>query len=377
MESEQSIAREDRDGSGTAIGFMAMSPVLFAFWYNESQLGPTVMNSGFAEKRNTTTGKPSEPRAHHFVPQCWLAGFTESDEKEGRLWVTDLGRAKQWPTNPANAGHSRDFYRLSDPRLDPLVVENTFSKIETEIAPLLKAIDQELRQPTKDELEVLVWFIAIQWVRVPAFRPRVIMIEESVFRSQLLRDLETPETWAAALKRSRIPTDSPGTEYEAVREFIHSKQYSLEAENEWYVQQAFRAANIIAPMLMDRHWRISFSKTGNYIGSDCPVAMDGPKGEMVGFKSAEIVTYPISRHALLYGTRVPVNPPLVSLMSIAHWNTFAMLTAESQVYSHKPDFCWLDEFGKYQTNWNLFAKEKIEKTFENADRRFDLIARIR
>lgn len=320
---------------------------------------------------------PSEPRAHHFVPQCWLAGFTETGQKEGKLWVTDLGRAKQWPTNPANAGHSRDFYGLSDPRLDPLVVENTFSKIETEIAPLLKAIDQELHSPTEDELEVLIWFIAIQWVRVPSFRPKVLMIEESVFRSQLVRDLESPETWAAALNRSHIPADSPGAELEAVREFVHSKQYTLKAENEWYVQQAFQAANRIAPILMDRNWGISFSKSGNYIASDSPVALDGPPGGMIGFKNAEVVTYPISRHALLYGTKVRVKPPLVTLKSIAHWNSFAMLTAEAQVYSHRPDFCWLDEVGKYQTNWNLFAKEKFAKTFDNPDHRFDLIARTR
>jgi hypothetical protein len=328
-------------------------------------------------KRKTSTSKPSEPRAHHFVPQCWLAGFTESGEKKGNLWVSDLRRAKQWPTKPANAGHSRDFYRLSDPRLDPLVVETTFSKIETDIAPLLRTIDQELRKPTKDELEILVWFIAIQWVRVPSFRPKVLTIEDSVFRTQLLRDLETPETWAAALNRSHIPADSPGADYAATREFVQSKQYTLKAENEWYVKQAFQTANRIAPLLMDRNWDIIFSKSGNYIASDSPVALDGPPGEMIGFKNAEIVTYPISRHALLYGTKVPVKAPLVSLKSIARWNTFAMLTAEAQVYSHRSDFCWLDELGKYQTNWISFKKEKFAKTFDNPDHRFDLIARTR
>jgi hypothetical protein len=40
--------------------------------------------------------KGPEPRAHHFVPQCWLAGFTETGERNGRLWVTDLKKRKQW-----------------------------------------------------------------------------------------------------------------------------------------------------------------------------------------------------------------------------------------------------------------------------------------
>jgi hypothetical protein len=48
--------------------------------------------------------KHAEPRANHFVPQCWLAGFTETGQKDGRLWVTDLKRRKQWQTSPPKPG---------------------------------------------------------------------------------------------------------------------------------------------------------------------------------------------------------------------------------------------------------------------------------
>src|ERR1700722_2699196 len=104
-----------------------------------------------------------EPRAHHFVPQCWLAGFTETGQKDGRLWVTDLNRRKQWASNPPNAGHRRDFYRISDPRLDPVAVEKALSGIEDLSAPLLRRLDVERRGPTAEELEPLLLFMAIQW----------------------------------------------------------------------------------------------------------------------------------------------------------------------------------------------------------------------
>jgi hypothetical protein len=45
-----------------------------------------------------------EPRRHHYVPRCWLAGFTDTGENDARLWVTDLRRRKQWNTSPGNAG---------------------------------------------------------------------------------------------------------------------------------------------------------------------------------------------------------------------------------------------------------------------------------
>jgi hypothetical protein len=306
------------------------------------------------------TSKASEPRAHHFVPQCWLAGFTDTGQKDGQIWVTDLARKKQWRTSPANAGHHRDFYRISDPKLDPVVVEKTLSRIENAVAPLLKTLGQGQREPTEDELEVLVWFMAIQWVRVPAFRPTLLAIADSLHRSQLSIALKSRESWAAALKDAGIPADSPGADYDAMREFERSGQYSLTAEPEWYLQRGFAAVPAITRSLMARRWAMSFSKSGSFIGSDSPVALDGPKDGKVGFKNAEIVTYSVSRYVLLYGTKVAVMTPFVSRKYIAHTNTFAMLTAEAQVYSHTSDFCWLDETHRYQTDWRLFSKEKFQ-----------------
>jgi hypothetical protein len=50
---------------------------------------------------------------------------------------------------------------------------------------------------------------------------------------------------------------------------------------------------------------------------------------------------------------------LVSRKLIAQFNTFAMLHADEQVYSHRPDFEWLDESRICQRDWRRFDKEKI------------------
>jgi hypothetical protein len=112
-------------------------------------------------------GTAPEARAHHFVPQCWLAGFTDTGKKDGRLWATDFKRRKQWPSTPPNIGHRRDFYRVSDPKTDPLIVEKIFSKIEDGIAPILKAMDEGRRGPTREELEALLFFIAFSGAEYP------------------------------------------------------------------------------------------------------------------------------------------------------------------------------------------------------------------
>ena len=69
----------------------------------------------------------SEPRKHHFVPSCWLSGFTDTADKNGTLWVTDLKKKKQWGSSPAKTGYIRDFYRSPNMQPDPTIAEKHLS----------------------------------------------------------------------------------------------------------------------------------------------------------------------------------------------------------------------------------------------------------
>jgi Protein of unknown function (DUF4238) len=217
------------------------------------------------------------PRAHHFVPQCWLSGFTESGQKDGRLWVTDLKLKKQWPSSPANSGHRRDFYRISSDKADSVEAEQLFSKIEDTAGPLLKALDRELRGPRKQELDDLLYFIAIQWVRTPAFRPTILFIADSYYRSRIEQALRTRESWTELLKEAGISSSEPGADYERMHDFIRSGEYSLSAETEWYLMRGLEGVETIFACLKERLWGTTISRKGDFIASDTPVAMDGPK----------------------------------------------------------------------------------------------------
>jgi hypothetical protein len=301
-----------------------------------------------------------EPRAHHFVPRCWLIGFTDTGDKDGRLWVTDFKRQKQWTSAPENAGHRRDFYRVSDPAIpDPVAFEKVFSRIEDAIAPLFKALDREPRGPYRDEWQSLFTYIAVQWMRVPAFRPTLLRIADTIHRRFFAEALKTPESWAAWLKKLGIAADAPGADYGKMVEFERGHQYTLSAETEWFLYRGFKGVEGVVSSLAKRYWRAPVSSSGSFIGSDNPVAMDGPRGQDIGFKSADVVVFPVSRHVLIYGTNCRVKAMPITRKRIASHNTFTMLTADEQVYSHVPDFCWLDETGAYQTDWKLFSKEKF------------------
>lgn len=318
------------------------------------------ISSRGATLRSTATAAQREPRAHHYVPQFWLAGFTDTGEKDGRLWVTDLKRLKQWPSNPENTGHRRDFYRLSDSDAkDPVAFEKLFSRIEDTFAPMVRALDKRPRGPYLAEWESLFMYIAVQWMRVPAFRPMLLRIADDIQRRLMVKALKNPQSWATWLKKCGVAPDAPGADYDSMVKFEREHNYALSAEPEWYLYRGFKAIEHVAETLAERNWRACVSVKGGFIGSDNPTVMDGPKGELVGFKNAEIVLFPLSRHVLLVGTARRVKPMQATYMRVAAVNTFTMMTADEQVYSCAPDFYWLDENGNTQTDWRLFSKEKI------------------
>jgi len=87
---------------------------------------------------------PGIARAHHFVPQFLLANFTPSMKRDDKLWVTDLGTGRQWPSSPEKTGHQKDFYRVEHSSLKPDFFETVLSDIEGRAAPVATDVSNVL-----------------------------------------------------------------------------------------------------------------------------------------------------------------------------------------------------------------------------------------
>lgn len=272
------------------------------------------------------------------------------------LYVFDLTRKKSWQGKPVEVGHRRDFNRVEDPSVsDPMAIEKIFSRIESKVAPLLRTLFSQKRGPrNREELGLLVEFMAIQWIRVPAFRALV----ARTFRAKMFEEvLSTPERWEAALKKLGTSPDRVDVDYSGMVEAISSPEITFNAEPGFYLQQGANVLQDIGDSLKKMRWGWLVSDRGQFIGSDSPIAFDGEEGKPIGFGNADIITYPVNRYLLLYGTQVPIPPPDVTTNLIARYNTFAMLNADEQVYSHRPDFHWLNSQNKGQNDWSLFSRE--------------------
>ena len=249
---------------------------------------------------------------------------------------------------------------MSEPYRDPVAVEKFYSTVEDKIAPILKDADRERRSPQGDELECLCVFMALQWSRVPAFRPKALEIAYKINRANMKRVLKSPASWGRMLKKFKISPDAEGADYGKMKKFVESEQYSMSASNEWYVQQGLESAETILPSLSSRHWNAYVSQKGSFIASDNPVVLEAENRKLIGFENADVITYPLSRHVFLLGTKVGMSFAPLTEKLIARLNTLMMIKAHAQVFSSKPDFCLLDHSERYQTDWRLFAKEQFD-----------------
>ena len=69
--------------------------------------------------------------------------------------------------------------------------------------------------------------------------------------------------------------------------------------------------------------------------------------------------FTVNRLVALHGTNEPVGRALGNRRLIGRHNSFAMISASEQLYSHTPDFCWLDAADHIQTDWRAFSKESL------------------
>ena len=153
--------------------------------------------------------------------------------------------------------------------------------IEDIVAPVLRDLYDHPQEPGVEAMDGLMYFAAIQYVRVPTFRPVLLKIADSINRSMISGALKSPETWSKALKKAGIPVDAPGASYDGMlafeRDVINTGQYTISAKNDFYLVRGFRlVASAIYPALKNRFWQALISPSGSSIGSDNPVMMDGP-----------------------------------------------------------------------------------------------------
>lgn len=243
----------------------------------------------------------NQPRRHHFVPQFYLAGFTETDSNEGDLYVLDQRQLKTWKNTPKQTA----FQRAIDagPGGDPMGIEKSLSDLEGVWATAIRQVVQQQALPTDRSFADLMIFVAFMAVRVKRFREILSDFVDRASKAEIRANLASEEGRASFRKvieaQGRSLSDE---EFNQVVAFGLSGQFDVEFDRTWHVRQMIETALALAPSLSLRKWVLWTSEDGapDLICSDSPVApswatqVSGPYSPAFGTPTT-IVSVPLNR----------------------------------------------------------------------------------
>ena len=211
-------------------------------------------------------------RDQHFVPRFYLKLFA----KEGQIQVFDV-RAKRIgnPRPYASVCYEKFFYAAETGIRDEISqeFEDVFGQIENVIAePLPGIIERAVAQQlTNGDLDVLAYFMSVQWLRTPKFRERLQKMESELMKWMLSRSPRFQDS-------IRIHSAAEGLEMsdekqiEEVKRFIQSAV--LRTNNALSLNFiSEEKINGFCNLLLAKKWRIILSEGPyHFITSDNPVA---------------------------------------------------------------------------------------------------------
>jgi hypothetical protein len=309
----------------------------------------------------------NQPRKHHYVPEFYLAGFTESGTDDGRLHVLDKEQLRQWSSTPKGAAHRRDFYAVDlGPEHDPMFVERTLGSCEGKWSSVLRTVIDQQTLPQDESIADLLAFVAFMAVRVPRIRGQIAdfldkaskaelraTMASSQGREQFRQVIETYTQTLSASERAKFEQHvKDDTDFEELAAFVNSDNYTVNYDQTWHVQTMIQNALRLLPVFGLRRWGLCNTPEDApaLICSDWPVCLTwleqvcGPYPPGFGVRNT-LLTIPLSSRLLLASTfeEIPAKRTLTR-PEVAMMNSRTQRSAD-QIYSPEHDFSWQKEDG--------------------------------
>ena len=289
-------------------------------------------------------------RKHHYLPQFYLAGFTDSQAKDGTLHVFDKEQCKQWETTPAATAWERDLYMLEagDEKVD--LLEKLNADYEALVAPILAQVRANCTLPDGDAMGILIGFVAMMEVRVPTFRDSLNHNMANLANAMVRTHLATRERWQETLQAMKAAGYvAPEVGYEEMLDFVERGDYELTVHQNFYLEMVGTSWYTMTQILANRHWsRLSTGSDTEFVCSDSPLSIiwlhdDHPRWAQPGFGlGGTEVVLPISSSVAL-ASRFEDDLPEsleVDRANVARINSRTIKAPARFIYSRLAQFSW-------------------------------------
>jgi hypothetical protein len=287
----------------------------------------------------------------HYVPQFYLAGFTDQRTGSGVLHVADVQNGTVRPGSPKNEAAITDFYRL-DSREAPEAAESALSAIEDATAPIIREIEDTLTlPPDQKRLATLLMFMAVQHNRVPRVRRKIEDFYGEIGHTLLALVTRTPEAFDQTIKGIEAATGTSMAR--ASREDLVAALPNIKfgVDQTTLVGEALATAEAVLVELARRRWILVTAASGvpDFVTCDNPVVLVPTRAALETREArfrlslsldATTVLYPLTARLALCGTREgragDRSVVAATFEQVTAVNCAIVLAAERFVYSRRP-----------------------------------------
>jgi hypothetical protein len=293
----------------------------------------------------------STARRHHYLPQVYLAGFTDTGTKDGQFHVCDIYSGNRFRTSPKNVAAERDFNRVDVEGKPPDVVEKALSPFEEQAGQAIRNVNRMQTFPNDEDFNWIINLLCLIAVRNPQLRKsfnRSRELEIRVIEDLLVSD---EKIWAHHLKKAQAAgyVGETSISFEEFKRSIKEGEYQIEFAPVGNLRVEFNTFDKILQLLGQRIWSLFIAPTTgpDFICSNHPVALtwkssanQGPIG--YGLKNTEIF-FPLGPKTGFYGVYEEPLPTIVHMKpaQVAMMNTRVAQTAERHVfYARETFFLW-------------------------------------
>jgi hypothetical protein len=295
--------------------------------------------------------KPAAARNHHWIPQCYLKGFSRSRSKNAKLFIVDAVGRKSFETIPRNVASARDFNRIDIPGLDPNQIESEFSNFESQVDKALERMADTRQFGSAEDHNLILNLIALLSTRNPRMRENSRDFHERVARRMMELTVATEERYDSSFYKAArdgfLDADSK-VPYAEMRNFIKRGDYAVTVATTRHVDQELKMAGVILPLLGSRSWLLitAPANSGGFITSDHPVVLQWSDGRNrgafdspgFGLRDTEVI-FAVTHEIALLGTfdgRHGVQQGTAEV--VAHINGMIAAHSERQIYAKDDRF---------------------------------------
>jgi len=283
-------------------------------------------------------------RKHHFVPQGYLAGFTEQGNRDSLLFVSDLFGGSVFQTKTRNVAAERDFNRIEVDGQDPDALERALGEFEGKAISVIRSIGERGRLPEDEDLSYIINLMALLVVRNPKSRRSMTAARRHTVRAigdMLVSDRRLFEYHLGKAKESGCVPKASEVSFQEVKSFIDDDRYTVTVSTNESLSMELGLFEKVLGLLGSRYWSLltAAADAPDFATCDHPVTLvfkDPKVGGPIGFGLPYTeVSFPLNaRQALLGVFEEPLPLHLeVRAEQVAAINSRTAYHADRHVYS--------------------------------------------